>query len=131
MTVQEAYKCGFLLRCALEGLGPTEIEARITKSAQLKAADGLIPGLAALPGKLVGGVVQTGENVSDIFKNLWPYLQSGLFHSTISAPVLGGLATGYGLSRLGDASVSPEDAKQEELLAEYRRALGALNRKPV
>lgn len=95
MTPQEAFKFGFLLRCAEEGLSPDEIADRIrlgiTKQADI--------------GKILGGVVSGGTNLAAL----------GLAGSAAL-----GAGGGYMAAKLTEPDADPAEAKTQELISAYR-----------
>ena len=106
MTKQEAFKIGFLMKCAEDGLTPSQVERRILKSSALvKKADP--PGiLGQLRNKLTG--------------TLWTL---GL----LGPPAIGA-GIGYSMSKAKDDMYSIEESKKREELAEYYRAIDHLKR---
>ena len=111
LTDREAFKFGFLMRCADENLDDTQIQDRLDFALTKQAGLGrdAIGGLANLAGKLPG---------------------YGLL-----AALGGGSGLGYLTSKLTEDTTDVEDAKQEELMAAYSneadrvRREGALRRR--
>lgn len=103
MTDKEAFKFGFLLRCAQEGLTPEETRQRIEKTAALKRAD--FDPLAAM--RSVG--------------------KGALLTALVAPPAVGALG-GYALATAHDDNYDVDEAKKEEELAEYYRAIDQLGR---
>lgn len=95
MTPQEAFKFGFLLRCAEEGLSPDEIADRVqfglAKQAEL--------------GKIVGGIASGVTNL-------------GLLGLAGSAGI--GAGGGYMAAKLTEPDADPAEAKQQEMITAYR-----------
>jgi hypothetical protein len=102
MTNEEAYKFGFLLRCAEEGLSPDQINERVKQAALQKSA-------------------YPGEN---FVKSLLSLGKLGLF----AGPPVAGVVGGYALAKSRNDEIDPAEAKKRELIAEYRRALDQFNR---
>jgi hypothetical protein len=127
MTPEQAFKIGFLFRCAEQGLSQQETgalvkqaiatfrtkQASIEKQAILPAAilsalGGLGSGMMGLGGKVVGalpGLASTGGALA------------------IGAPVLAGAGTGYLAAKMtqSDNRDALAEAKQEEVVGEYER----------
>jgi hypothetical protein len=93
MTDREAFKFGFLLRCADEHLSPEQIRERV------KLAYGPALGAAATAGKLGLGALGLG----------------------IPLAALGGAGVGYVGAKITDPPVDPDEAKKQELIAAYRQ----------
>jgi hypothetical protein len=107
LTPEQAFKVGFLIRCADEGLTPEETAQRI-KSASLmeKVALPFVPDLDTLA-KLWGAGTQIGT--------------AGAI-AGLGIPTLGGAAAGYGLAKATVPGAEQlEDAKQDEIEGEYYR----------
>ena len=114
LTALEAFRAGFLLRCAEEGLSQPQIDARVEKSASFrKAAE--------------GGVLQTLKDIS----------LAGLGTSLAAGTALGGLGGAvYGLSTPDDFSAVKrpdyvDDVQRAELISAYRRNAADLRRQAV
>lgn len=111
MTPREAYKVGFLLRCADEGLSPEQTADRAEAARMLKSAVG-------------GEVIRTaGERVGALADYV-PWLMLGGLGLT------GGLGWGVG-SSLANTTKNPEaleEAKADEVLAEYGRQIERVRR---
>jgi len=107
MTDKEAFKIGFLLKCAEEGLSEEQVERRIIKKSFM--------GLDV--GKWVDRAGHTAKWVAD--KAFWP---------AMIAPPLAGIAGAYALSKAQDDTHDVEEAKKREEISAYRRAVDQLNR---
>ncbi len=92
MTDREAFKFGFLLRCADEGLSPEQTRERVKLAYGLGAAAGL-----AIKAPLA--IAALG----------------------IPAAALAGAGAGYVGAKLTDPPVDPDEAKKQELIAAYRQ----------
>jgi len=116
MNVKEAFKLGFLSRCADEGLTPDETRARIRDAhAYIKQANPFGDAYDAFKG-VVGSGLSTAAGIA---KPL-----------AIAGPPLAGAGVGYALAKANEEEVDPEEAKKQELLAEYQRVIDrARNRK--
>lgn len=107
LTPQEAFRCGFLLRCADEGLGAAEIEARVK-----------------LAGEFAGQVKQAENPLTAIGKWL---LNMGVV-GMAAAPMAAGGAAGYGLAKLTEDKTTPEEVQRRELIAAYQQQADRLRR---
>ncbi len=103
LTRQENFRLGFLLRCAEEGCDAAEIQERV-KFAELQ---------------------KTGGTFADTIRSL---LSAGkvLVNTPIKATALGiggsallGGAGGYGLAKMQNSDIDPEEAKRQELISAY------------
>lgn len=105
LTPREAFKVGFLARCAEEGLSADQIAARV-KFAQDKFA-GLMAGLSSV-----------GSSA----------LSTGLPLALLAPIALGGVA-GYGLSRATDIDdTDVDEIKNQELLDTYAQQTAKVKR---
>jgi hypothetical protein len=116
MTEKEAYKIGFMLRCAEEGLTPVQTELRVkqastmTKESQEGIGTGFIRGAAATASK---GLMATLKSLGML---------------TIVAPPIIGATGGYMLANAKNDTFDIDEAKKDEELAEYYRAMDMLGR---
>lgn len=103
MTPIQAFKLGFLLKCAEAGLTPDEAND-VAKRALVKHAAGPLETL--------------GNKAWDAVPGLVGLLGKGL----LVAPLVGGAAIGYGAGKLQqDEGATIEATKKEELESEYNR----------
>lgn len=109
---RQAFKFGFLLRCADEGLTPEQTAGRIKAAgerlARVKAA-GWGDAVASLAG-----------NIPKIFTNL------GMLG--VGASALGGAGAGIGLAHLTGGEADPEETKRQELIAAYQQQADRIRR---
>lgn len=109
LTTNEAFKVGFLTRCAEVGLSQAEI-VQAVKTAQDKLAS-----LGSAIGNVVGSVANTATSV-------------GVPTALIAPPVLGGLA-GYGLAKATDIDdTDVKEIQDRELLDVYKAETDKLKR---
>ncbi len=96
LTKQQNFRLGFLLRCAEEGLAPAEIRERVklAKASGWSSLGDAIKAYGLFPFQLAAGGIATAG--------------------------LGGAGIGYGLAKMQDEQVDPEEAKQQELIAAYK-----------
>jgi len=122
MTPREAFKYAFLLRCAEEGLTADEAEARAARGLE-KRADGWDFAKSMLGGAkdLVTGVVAPAAG---------HLLGGGTALAGLGAIGLGG-AAGYGLAKMQEGDVDPEEVQREELIAAYRTQAELARRKAI
>lgn len=112
LTSREAFKCGFLARCAEDGLSP-EGMLRRAKAAREKVA---------VLGTLINKTVDVGKGVVDAS------LGWGIPLALAAPPILGGIG-GAALAKATDIDDQDvEDIKDKELLDEYRRQTAQLRR---
>lgn len=105
MTPKEAFKIGFLEKCAEDGLSNEQIMQRIQHAKFLMK---------------VGPLEKTSNFFSGSLKAMLPLM--------LLAPPVAGVAGGYGLAKLQDQKFDADEARRREELAEYRRALERLRR---
>ena len=122
MTPREGFKYGFLLRCAEEGLTVKEAEARAWRFVEKRAdgwgsiasdiynnAKGLVTGIPGVVGNL--GLKGVGIGLG-------------------GAAVAGGLG-GYGLAKMQEKDIDPEEVQREELIAAYQAQADLARRKMI
>lgn len=109
MSEKEAFRLGFLTRCAEEGLTGSALQARIKKAADKRAyTQYILPGLMG-----VGGLVMA----SRLFG---PNLTGAAIGLPAAAGLAGGAALGYGAAKVTEPDISAEDIKAQELADTYR-----------
>ena len=128
LTAKENFRMGFLMRCAEEGCTAEDIRTRVKLAHVLRslgqdeqfvkeAADPV----TATTNKALGGLGWlAGSALSSPF--------TAAMYGVGGAGVLGA-AGGYGLAKLQDQEVDPEDAKHQELVAAYRAQAERIRRK--
>lgn len=109
ITEQDAFKLGFLTRCAEEKLTGSALEQRIEKVAALNKAawgEGLLGslGMAKLQGRLKDSLLAYGAALSIPF----------------GASILGGSALGYGAGKMVEPTISDDEIKARELMDTYK-----------
>lgn len=128
MTQEQAFKAGFLLRCAEEGLTIDETHARVKQAiAEVKMGRNVlgIEKTAFIP-QVAGALGSLGSNVGRLGGSLIsavPGLLSTGAMIGIGAPVAAGAGTGYLAARLTKTENKDalEEAKHDEILGEYER----------
>ena len=120
MTDKEAFKIGFLMKCAEEGLTPSQVEERITHRVEMiKKAES------------VAMVKKADSNSPGLVGTGWDVLKTMLGHAwplAVAAPWVAGGVGGYALSKAQDDVYDVDEAKKREEIAEYYRAIDQLNR---
>jgi hypothetical protein len=112
LQTREAFKVGFLARCAETGMSPQQM-LQTVKEAQEKLA--FIGGMVDKAVDLGRGAVTTAAG--------W-----GLPLALAAPPALGGVI-GYGLGRAADIDdLDVQDIREQELLNEYARQTSKLQR---
>ncbi len=115
MTPKEAFKIGFLQKCAADGLSQEETMQRIVHAKfMLKTGDGMT--LSALKG--AGGM--TLDTLKAIWGATWPL--------ALLAPPLIGLGGGAVLAKAQDDTYDIDEARTREEISEYGRAIERLQR---
>lgn len=117
MTDKEAFKAGFLEKCAVDGLSPDATLARI-RHARLTYEIAVMEkeGAIAAPNPLS----VAGDAVTGGWKALWPLL--------MAAPPVAGMMAGAGLAKMKNQDYDEDEARAQEELAEYHRALKEMQR---
>lgn len=112
VTAKEAFRLGFLARCAEEGLTGAHLETRIKSAAEKQSLVWLLPAGLAAAG-LGYGLIRDGV--------------SGLANSTATLAglipaggLLGGAALGYGAAKMTEPNITDDDIKSQELADTYR-----------
>lgn len=112
LTAREAFKVGFMLRCADEGLTPAQAQERIEKAAGFfkESTRFLEPVVQAVkPLSTVAETVEANKPVSKFLTNiLW------------GAPLAVGAAGGYAAHKLTANDIDEEDVRKQELIDELR-----------
>lgn len=123
-TPEQAFKIGFLTRCAEEGLTIKEAHIRVKEAIKQAKEKGLtkqalLPGLAGL-GALAGGL---GYGGAKLLGAVTPAALTTAAVLGIGTPVLAGALGGYGAAKtLGSQDSNMlENAKRDEIIAEYER----------
>ena len=128
LTSEQAFKVGFLLWCADNGLTQEETHAHIkTAMARAKQAGwgtaavgaGIGNSVAGTPGAIAGGLA--GASPEGTMKAL-PSVLSAATLLGVALPILGGAGGGYLAAKAtGSNKDDVEQAKQEEIEGEYYR----------
>lgn len=101
MSPQEAFKIGFLLGCADQGLD-TE-----TTHGLVKRASRVLGEMIEAPGRIAASVMPA-------------VLNAGLLAS-VGIPIAGGAGIGWAAAKLTDDDSNVDETKSDEILAEYQR----------
>lgn len=114
ITAQEAFKLGFLTRCAEEKLTGAALDSRLEKVAEFnKRAAGWFeyePAKWGLPG---------AGAASSAVKPLLGWAQAA-YAIPFAASIMGGAGLGYGAAKMMEPQISDEEIKAQELADTYR-----------
>jgi hypothetical protein len=123
LTHEQAFKVGFLKKCAEDGLTLEETKQRVKFAVRALKERGektaVWPLITGAGGLAVGGASRLGSAALSAA----PSLMSTLGTLGIVAPIIAGAGTGY-LAAKGtnpDGKGAVEDAKQDEITGEYER----------
>jgi len=126
LTKQQAFRLGFLLRCAEEGCDAAEVNQRV---------DIAMTKIAARQKQALNPVKETVDTVTSVANPLTS-LAKMLFMAPIHLSALGiagsglaGAGVGYGLARMQNNNVDPAEVKRQELTNAYRVQADALLRR--
>lgn len=109
ISPRDAFKLGFMTRCAEEQLTGDKLEQRIKAAAA---------GGSSLMPTLTGGTVAM-TSVPTALKDIGAAWWAGL-GLPFGASILGGAAIGNGLGRLAEPRVDDDDIRAQELAATYK-----------
>lgn len=128
ISAKDAFRLGFLTRCAEEGLTGEALQQRIANAANTEKTAGFwsyaLPAsaLAAISaavgygGKATADAARTAATIPGIAGRA----VAGLGTGAAAAGLLGGGALGYGAAKMTEPEISDEDIKQQELAETYR-----------
>lgn len=124
LTNREAFKFGFLLRCADENLSPEETQERIKLAMDHFRWDGQ----PRVDAQLLQQTLQTWEKrgTGEIAGILNFLRSSGMYG--IGAAAGAGAMGGYGLAKTMQPQVDTDEIKQQELVAAYRQQTERIRR---
>jgi len=105
MTPKDAFKVGFLHKCAADGLSSEEVLERIRNAKLLHK---------------MGANTALGSITSKAWNTLWPLMLLG--------PPAAGVAGGYALASAQDDTYDKDELRKKEEIAEYHRAVARLQR---
>lgn len=114
ITPQDAFKLGFLARCAEERLTGAALDARLEKVAEFNkqaTAGGSDTPLFKWDPLSVGA--------AGIGKTLWD-AATAAWAIPPAAAILGGGALGYGAAKMVEPEINEDDIKAQELAATYK-----------
>lgn len=104
VSAREAFKLGFLQRCADEGLSSTQTTARV-KQAETKINDVL---------------VALGEKLNRSWDS-HPWTTGGaMTGAAVGLPIMAGIGAGHLARKLKGDFLDPEDVRKQELINEMR-----------
>ncbi len=105
MSPQEAFKVGFLLSCADRGLSAEATHALVKRA--VAGIGNVVGEMIEAPGRFVSAVGPT-------------VLNAGLL-AAVGLPIAAGAGTGWAAAKLTDDDSNVDEAKTDEILAEYQR----------
>jgi hypothetical protein len=124
MTPREGFKYGFLLRCAEEGLTAEQAEVRAACGLE-KRANGFLMDMAKDIGKKV--ISTAGDVITGV--PTWA-LTTGV-PIGLGAAALGAGGIGYGIGKMREGDIDPQDVQREELIATYNTQADLARRKAI
>jgi hypothetical protein len=117
LTAQDAFKLGFLSRCAEERLTGAALDARLEKAAAFnKAASGIgdLVTFSPIQGtNAIAGAVGTGAST------LWDAAKA-ITAVPVAGSILGGAGLGYGAAKMMEPTINDDELKAQELAATYK-----------
>jgi hypothetical protein len=124
MTPREGFKYGFLLRCAEEGLTVKEAEARAAIGLEKRGEWDLLGDIGkGITGSL-GGIIAGAPSLAG------RALGSGIGMAGIGAAGAGALG-GYGLAKMQEGDIDPQEVQREELISAYRTQAELARRRAI
>jgi len=131
MNTREAFKIGFLLKCAECGLTEEETRRRaINLLVKQQAEETFVKQADPIPGvRAAGNILASVANpvVTGLKDFLGKILGMGKTIYLV-APPIGGILGGYTLAKMKEDTTSREESRQKELAMEYLRSIGELKR---
>jgi hypothetical protein len=112
ITPQEAFKLGFLARCAEEQLTGSALDARLEKVAEFNKG-AFLGGVAKWSPIDLGGLASSG------LQNTVAGL-TALYSTPFAASILGGGALGYGTAKMVEPPVHDDEIKAQEIADTYK-----------
>lgn len=109
LTRSECFRMGFLMRCAEEGCTPEEVAARVAFGREKSAFNWDVSDMVTKP---IGKALSAAK-----FLALLPLRASG--YGILAGAGLGA-AGGYGLAKMQNGTLDPEEAKRQELISAYQ-----------
>lgn len=125
ITAKDAFRLGFLTRCAEEGLTGDALSQRIESAAEKKAIFWPAVGIGAGAWGL-SRLLESGTNAANAARAALQVPEYAgraalaLGGTAGAAGLLGGSALGYGAAKMTEPEVSSDDIKQQELAETYR-----------
>lgn len=121
---QDAFKLGFMARCAEEGLTGADLDARLDKVAEFNKNAAKVPG----GGGGGGGLIEFKPTTIGIpsASQIWDGGKTSLlaYLSALGVPfgasILGGSAIGYGAGKMVEPVVDDDEIRAQELATTYK-----------
>lgn len=125
ITAQEAFKLGFLARCAEEKLAGAELEARLDKIAEFNKQAAVSDLVNLSPINLgLGSLLPAAQTTLSGLMQLYAVPPA--------AAIMGGAGLGYGAAKMVEPRVDEDEMKAQELATTYKLyAEKAKNRKKL
>jgi hypothetical protein len=125
ITAQEAFKLGFLARCAEEKLAGAELEARLEKIAEFNKQAAVSDLVNLSPINLgLGSLLPAAQTSLSALAQLYAVPPA--------AAIMGGAGLGYGAAKMVEPRVDEDEMKAQELATTYKLyAEKAKNRKKL
>ena len=114
VTAKEAFRLGFLARCAEEGLTGERLDTRIKSAAEKQSLGWLLPA-AGLAAAGIGTAAALRGGLHDLASG------AGTLAGLIPAGgLIAGAGLGYGAAKLTEPNITDDDIKAQELADTYR-----------
>lgn len=114
ITPQDAFKLGFLARCAEEKLTGAALDARLEKVAAFNkaAADTPVSGLSSWAPSNLAGLIPGPRGILEAFK--------AIYAVPPALAMLGGGGVGYGLAKAVEPTIHDDEVKAQEIADTYK-----------
>jgi hypothetical protein len=110
ITAKDAFKLGFLTRCAQEKLTEPELDARLEKAAEISKS--ALLGFTASPVDITKNIAPAAETLMGAAK--------ALLAVPPAAAIVGGGALGYGAAKMVEPEINDDEIRAQELADTYR-----------
>lgn len=130
VTAREAFKLGFLQRCADEQLSPEQVQLRVKRAEDSGLGQSIlehifgtpkVEGIRPIPPELEKGMERFTTPAVPGFMSKHPYLTGGaLLGAAIGIPALMGMGAGHLTRSLEGDFLDPEDVQKQELINEMK-----------
>jgi len=128
MTPNQAFKFGFLLRCADENLSEEETQARVKYAMDLLTGDGrVLPIEHSLVDRVIGNWEKRANPITGTLGAAAGLLKNLGFAGLAGGAGLGAIG-GYTAAKMTDEDVDTEEMKKQELIAAYKQQAERIRR---